>query len=155
MQVDTPVQLTPVPPKPTCTWIFKTGPCADLHRAYNQAMAQRVQEELQLNINRQKELATAPLQQQIADLNTLVSGQQAQLKKLQAQMQVDANSAAQQAQEASTAALQAQAAARTRGMEQGIAIGIGAALLLVGVILSIKKLMSSFTVTKKAKAASA
>jgi flagellar biosynthesis chaperone FliJ len=43
-------------------------------------------------VNRQKELAsqqaTAPLQQQIADLNKLISDQQAQIAKLQQQMQL-------------------------------------------------------------------
>jgi hypothetical protein len=70
-------QLTEVPPKPTCTLLFQTGSCADLWRNYNQAFARRQQEELQLYVNRQKELAsqaaTAPLQQQIADLTTLTA----------------------------------------------------------------------------------
>ena len=63
-----------------------TGSCADLCNAYNQALQQRQREELQLYVNRQKELAssqaTAPLQQQIADLNKLVTDQQEQIKKL-------------------------------------------------------------------------
>ena len=50
-------QLTPVPPKPTCHWIFNTGPCADMWRTYNQALGQRQREELQLYVNRQKDLA--------------------------------------------------------------------------------------------------
>src|SRR5437016_3333785 len=74
-------QLTEVPPKPTCTLLFQTGSCADLWRNYNQAAARRQQEEIQLYVNRQKELAsqaaTAPLQQQIADLTILTGGQQA------------------------------------------------------------------------------
>src|SRR6267378_5347222 len=76
-------QLTVVPPKPTCTLIFQTGSCADLWRNYNQAVARRQQEEIQLYVNRQKELAsqaaTAPLQQQIADLTKLSADQQAQI----------------------------------------------------------------------------
>jgi len=68
---------TQVPPKPTCHLFFSTGPCADMWRNYNQALAQRQREELQLYVNRQKALAssnaTAPLQQQIADLNKLNS----------------------------------------------------------------------------------
>src|SRR5882672_4897685 len=82
-----PQQLTVVPPKPTCTHIFQTGSCADLWTNYNQAVARRQQEEIQLYVNRQKELAsqaaTAPLQQQIADLTILTGGQQGQIRKLQ------------------------------------------------------------------------
>ena len=63
-------------------------------RNYNQALAQRRREEIQLYVNRQKQLASeaasAPLQQQIADLNKLIADQQSQLKKLHDQMQTDA-----------------------------------------------------------------
>src|SRR5260221_6997097 len=83
-------QLTVVPPKPTCTLIFQTGSCADLWRNFNQAVARRQQEEIQLYVNRQKELAsqaaTAPLQQQIADMTKLSADQQAQISKLHEQM---------------------------------------------------------------------
>src|SRR6266436_6847079 len=69
--------LTQVPLKPTCTPILTNGACANLWRNYNQALAQRQREELQIYVNRQKQLAseaaTAPLQQQITDLNTLVA----------------------------------------------------------------------------------
>ena len=71
----TPTQLTQVPPKPTCVIILRNGSCADLWRAYNQALALRTREEIQIYVSRQKELAsqqaTAPLQQQIDDLNQL------------------------------------------------------------------------------------
>src|SRR6266852_1583702 len=93
------IQLTPVPPKPTCTPILTNGACANLWQNYNQALGQRQREELQLYVNRQKELATsaatAPLQQQITDLNKLVTDQQDQIKKLQDQMQADATAALQ------------------------------------------------------------
>ena len=52
--------------------------------------------------------ATAPLQQQIADLNKLISDQQAQIAKLQQQMQAD-----------STAATQARDAAHSAGLRDG------------------------------------
>lgn len=154
-----PVQLTPVPPKPTCTLIFNTGSCADLWRNYNQSVQQRAREELQLYVNRQKELAssqaTAPLQQQIADLNKLVSDQQDQIKKLQEQMQADSAAALQQTQAASTAALQAKSAAHTLGLEEGAGVGVGASVLLFGFIFGIRRLTRNFTVTKKSRAASA
>src|SRR5437016_4039426 len=92
-----PVQLTQVQPKPTCVVILQNGSCADLWRAYNQAFQHRTREELQLYVNRQKDLAssqaTAPLQQQIADLNKLVTDQQEKIKNLQEQMQSDATTA--------------------------------------------------------------
>ena len=135
-------QLTQVPPKPTCHWIFSSGPCNDLWKAYNQAFAQRQREELQLYVNRQKELASsqasAPLQQQIvalnsqvADLTSLGTAQQEQIKKLQEQMETN-----------SAAALQATAEAHKQGLELGIGIGAGAMLLFTGLILTIRKLRS-------------
>lgn len=133
-------QLTQVPPKPTCHWIFSSGPCNDLWKAYNQALAQRQREELQLYVNRQKELASsqasAPLQEQITalnrqltDLTNLSTNQQEQIKKLQDQMETDA-----------AAALQAKSEANKQGLELGMGIGAGAMLLLAGLILAIKKI---------------
>src|SRR6267154_1044736 len=89
-----PTQLTQVPAKPTCTLLFTTGSCADLWRNYNQALQQRQQEELQLYVNRQKEIASteaaAPLQQQIAALKKLADDEQQQITKLNGQIQADA-----------------------------------------------------------------
>jgi hypothetical protein len=148
MQSETSIQLTQVPPQPRCTQIFNTGSCADLWRNYKQAVQQRTREELQLYVNRQKEVAssqaTAPLQQQIADLNTLVADQQRQIKKMQEQMQAD-----------SAAALRASSAAHTEGLQWGTGIGVGAALLLLGVGLGVRKLTRTFTLVEKARAASA
>jgi len=148
MQVNAPVQLTPVPPNPTCVQIFNTGSCADLWRAYNQAVQQRTQQELQIYVNRQKELAssqaTAPLQQQINELNKLVTDQQTKIKNMQEQMQAD-----------STAAIQAKTAAHTQGMEQGAGIGVTASLLLFGIVVGAKQLTSNFTVSRKPQAQAA
>src|SRR5258706_6626985 len=87
-------QLTQVPPKPTCTLLFTTGSCADLWRNYNQALQQRQQEELQLYVNRQKEIASteaaAPLQQQIAALKKLADDEQQQITKLNDQIRAEA-----------------------------------------------------------------
>jgi hypothetical protein len=161
-----PIQLTTVPPKPTCNpealAIFGGGPdCQDRVNAYNQAVQQRTREELQLYVNRQKELAskqaTAPLQQQVADLNKLASDQQAQIKKLSDQIQADAAAALQAKTDDTNATLQAKNTAHTTGLEQGAGIGVGATLVLLGLIFSIKRFTGNFTVTKKpqAKAASA
>lgn len=145
-----PVQLTPLPPKPTCVIILKNGACADLWRNYNQAVAQRLAEQIKMYANRQSQLAsaqaTAPLQQQIADLTKLTTDEQAQIKNLQEQMQAE-----------STAALQAKADAHTAGLEMGAGIGAGSMLLLAGIIFGVRKMTQGFTVVKKeqVKAASA
>jgi hypothetical protein len=143
-----PIPLTQVPPKPTCVVILRNGSCADLWNAYNTAFAQRQREEIQLYVTRQKELAsaaaTAPLEQQIADLNKLSADQQAQLKKLQEQMQIDA-----------AAALEAKTASHAEGMQKGIMFGAGGMLLLVLVILGLRRISRSFTVVKKSQVASA
>src|SRR6267378_4565715 len=139
-------QLTVVPPKPTCTLIFQTGSCADLWRNYNQAVARRQQEEIQLYVNRQKELAsqaaTAPLQQQIADITKLSADQQAQITKLQQQMQSDA-----------TAALEARQNAHQQGLWEGVAIGGAGVLILIAVVLGVRRVSRSFTITKKSQPA--
>ena len=145
------VQLPPVPLKPTCHLIFKTGPCADSWRNYNQA----VQQWNQLYVKHQQQVAAsqaaAPLQQQIADLNKLTSDlkkigddENQQITMLQEQMQADA-----------TAALQARSAAHTQGLQQGAGIGVGASLILFALIFGVKKLVSGFTVTKKTQARAA
>ncbi len=139
-------QLTVVPPKPTCTLIFNTGACADLWRNYNEAVARRQQEEIQLYVNRQKELAsqaaTAPLQQQIADLTKLNGDQQAQISKLQKQMQSDAS-----------AALEARQNAHQQGLWEGVAIGGAGVLILIAVVLGVRRISRSFTITKKSQPA--
>jgi hypothetical protein len=131
-QSATPAQLTQVPPKPTCVPLLRNGSCADLWRNYNDAVAQRTREELQLYVARQKEQATAqataPLQQQITD-------QQAEIKKLQEQV----------------------IAAHQEGLQYGGGIGAGAMFVLFGLVFGIRKLAQNFSVTKKpqSRAASA
>jgi len=118
------------------------GSCADLWRAYNKAVQERTQEEVQIYVNRQKELAaqqaTAPLQQQIASLNSLINDQQEKIKNLQQQMQADA-----------TAALQAKADAHSSGLKWGAGIGVVGVLLLLGLALGIKILGHNYSLTKK------
>jgi len=139
-------QLTVVPPKPTCTLLFNTGACADLWRNYNQAVTQRQQEELQLYVNRQKQLAseaaTAPLQQQIADLTKLTADQQAQISKQQKQMQFDAS-----------AAIEARQNAHQQGLWEGVALGGAGVLILIAVVLGVRRISRSFTITKKSEPA--
>ncbi|HKN73270.1 MAG TPA: hypothetical protein VJX30_19715 [Terriglobales bacterium] len=130
MQADA-VQLPAAPLKPTCHLLFKTGPCADSWRNYNQAIQQWNQLYVQQQQQTAAAQATAPLQQQIAD-------ERQQITVLQKQMQTDA-----------TAAVQARTSAHEQGLQQGAGIGVGASLILFGVIFCIRKLTSSFAVTKK------
>ncbi len=138
-------QLTQVPPRPTCTPILRNGSCADLWRNYNQALAQRTREQIQLYVDRQKELAseqaTAPLQQQIDDLTRLTSDQQGQITELEEQIKTLQD----QMQADSTAAIQAQIAAQRKGLE----LGAGGLILLVGITWGIRKLVQNFTLTRK------
>ncbi|HLM83483.1 MAG TPA: hypothetical protein VK302_22995 [Terriglobales bacterium] len=142
-----PAQLTQVPPKPTCNPlnIFTGRDCQSIINTYNQALQQRQREELQLYVNRQRELASAPLQQQIADLNKLVTDQQEQIKKLGEQMQTEATADQQQAQANAAAALQAKSDAR----REGLLYGAGAVLVLFGLVFGVRKLTQNFSVTKK------
>jgi hypothetical protein len=134
-----PSQQIQIPPKPTCVVILPNGSCADLWRQYNSAI-------LQQYVARQREAASAPLQQQIEQLTTLTADQQSQIKSLHDQMEANA-----------AASLQAKADAHTQGVQDGVGYGVGGTLLLVGVIFGIKKLVGGCTLTKKeqAKAASA
>jgi multidrug efflux pump subunit AcrA (membrane-fusion protein) len=140
-----PVQLTPLPPKPTCTIILRNGACADLWRNYNQALGQRLGEQIKIYVNRQAELAStqavAPLQQHIADLTKLTTDEQTQIKSLEEQMQAE-----------SAAALQEKSAAHREGFEYGSGIGAGVTLVLFGLIFGIRRLAQNFTVTKKPQA---
>jgi predicted extracellular nuclease len=141
-QESAPAQLTPLPPKPTCTIILRNGSCADLWRNYNQAVAQRLGEQIKIYANRQAQLQTAPLQQQVTDLTKLTADEQEQIKTLQAQMQAD-----------SAAALQAKSDAHKAGLEYGGGIGAGVMLLIFGLIFGLR----NFNISKKpqARAASA
>jgi hypothetical protein len=148
MQSDEQIQLPPVPTRPPCKLLFKTGPCADSWRDYHQAVAQWNQ----LYIKHQQELAasqaSAPLQQQLGDLSKfttdlkkLADDREQQITLMQEQMQAD-----------SATALQAKSAAHIRGLQQGTGIGVIATLLLLGVIFAIRRLTRSFTITKNPRA---
>ena len=127
---------------PTCNprapAIFGGGPdCEDRWNTHTYAVQQRRQEELLFYVNRQKELAShtsAPSQQQIADLNRLISDQQERINQLQEQMQAD-----------SIATLHAESAAHNEGLQEGAAISLGAALLLIGLVFGIKRLRQSLS----------
>jgi hypothetical protein len=122
--------------------LFTTGPCADLWKIYNLALQQRQQEELQLYVNRQKEIASneaaAPLQQQIAELKKLADDEQQQITKLNGQIQAEA-----------AADIQDKSDAHQDGMKYGTAIGVGGTLVLFALIFGIRRLTQNYSVTKK------
>jgi hypothetical protein len=134
-----PSQQIQIPPKPTCVVFLPNGSCADLWRQYNAAV-------LQQYVARQREAASAPLQQQIADLNKLSADQQAELKSLHEQMDAEAHAAA-----------QAREDAHTDGLRDGVGYGITGTLFAVGLVFAIKRVTKDYSVTKKehANAASA
>jgi hypothetical protein len=133
-------QLTPLPPRPACVIILRNGACADLWRNYNQAVAQRLGEQIKTYANRQAQLEAAPLQQQVTDLTKLNTDEQEQIKALQAEMQAD-----------SAAALHAKSDAHKEGLEYGGGIGVVATLLICGLIFGLQ----NFSVTKKPQSRSA
>lgn len=143
-QSSTPVQpQLQIPPKPTCNPnnILTGSDCQDRINLYNQAV--RLQQELQLYVDRQKALAsqaTGPEQNTdpskfSTDIKKLADDEQVQIEKLQAQMQFD------------SALLQARTAAHKQGFEQGAGVGAGAVILLrmiFGIVIfAVKKLIWS------------
>ena len=137
MQVS-PQPLTEIPPKPTCNPnnIFNGTDCQDRINIYNQAVQKRQAEELQLYVNRQKELATsqavAPLQAQIADLTKQVGTLHEQMKQQTA------------------ASVVGQSNAHAQGMMQGAGIGVVGSLILYGIV----RFARGFTIQPKSRAAS-
>jgi hypothetical protein len=126
-----PMQLTQLPPKPTCTPKFNTGSCADLWRNYHQAV-------------------------QRGALNKLTTDeQQAQIKKLNDQIQSDATAALQAKSAYATAVVQAKTAAHIQGLREGAGVGVGVTLLVFALRLGVKRLTRKFIVTKKPKARAA
>jgi hypothetical protein len=132
-------QAVQIPPKPTCVIILPNGSCADLWRQYKAAV-------LQQYVARQREAASAPLQQQIADLNKLSADQQAELKSLHEQMDAEAHAAA-----------QAREDAHTDGLRDGVGYGVTGTLFVVGIVFALRRVTKDYSLTKKehANAASA
>ena len=137
MQSAAPVQLTQVPLRPTCNpSVFSGADCQDRWHLYNQAAHQ----------------ATAPLQQQIEDLNKLATDLRAQIKEQSDEIEADSIVALQAKFDSANAVRQARTAAHTEGLQQGAGIGVGATLLLFGLIFGIRRLTRNFKVTEKPQA---
>jgi len=92
---------------------------------------------------------------QIPDLDQLTADQQAQIKKLNDQIQAGATAALQAKSNYANAVVQAKMAARTEGLEQGAGVGVGATLLVFALRLGFKRLIRNFTVATKPKARAA
>jgi cell division protein FtsB len=136
MQSAAPLSPTQMPPRPTCSpSAFSGADCQDRWHIYNQTAHQ----------------VTAPLQQQIEDLNKLTTDQQAQIKKLSDQIEAD-SVVALQAKLDYAAAVQAKAVAHTDGLQQGAGIGVGATLILWGLIFRIRRLTRNVKIREKPQA---
>jgi hypothetical protein len=81
--------------------------------------------------------------------------QQAQIKKLNDQIQSDATAALQAKSDYATAVVQAKMAAHTEGLQEGAGVGVGVTLLVFALMLGVRRLTRNFTVTKKPKARAA
>ena len=136
MQSAAPVQLTQMPPRPTCSpSAFSGADCQDRWHIYNQAAHQ----------------VAAPLQQQIEDLNKLTADQQAQIEKLSDRIEADSVVALQARLDYATA-VRTKTAAHTEGLEQGAGIGVGAMLILCGLIFAIRRLTRNLKNTENPEA---
>ena len=139
MQSASPVQLTQVPPRPTCSPSLFSGPdCQGRWNIYNEALLQRTREELRLREER-------PPSPQGPGF----------LAYQKAEIQADAITALQATFDSADAVRQAEVVAHTEGLQQGAGIGVGASLLLFGLIFGIRRLMTSPFKKAQARAASA
>src|ERR1700732_2438165 len=122
MQSASPVQLTQVPPEPTCSRSLFSGDCQHRWNIYNEALLRRTREELQ------KERSPSPQGPGL-------------LAYQKAEIQADAIAALQATFDSADAVRQAKTEAHTEGLQQGAGIGMGASLLLFGLIFGIRRMM--------------
>jgi hypothetical protein len=112
--------IPPVPAKPGCLVWFAGDPCDQLIQQYNQAIAQRQQQEWQVQ-------ATAPLEKQVAGQQKLIADQKNQIQALQ--LKLDSQT---------SEALQSQA--RSQAFVDGIGAVIGAGLAFLVTVIGFRRL---------------
>ena len=120
-----PLPIPPVPAKPACVVWFAGDPCDQLIQQYNQAIAQRQQQEWQLK-------ATAALEKQLATQQKQIDNQQTQIRALQARLDSQ-----------TTESLQAQA--RNQAFVDGIGAVIGAGLAFLVTVAGFRRLTRNST----------
>jgi len=112
--------IPPVPAKPGCLVWFAGDPCDQLIQQYNQAIAQRQQQEWQTQ-------ATATLDKQIAGQQKQIADQQDQIQALQLKLTSQ-----------TTDSLQAQA--RNQAFVDGMGAVIGAGLAFLVTVVGFRRL---------------
>jgi len=115
-----PLPIPPVPAKPGCLVWFAGDPCDQLIQQYNQAIAQRQQQEWQIQ-------ATAALEKQLAGEQKQIADQQAQIQALQLKL-VSQTSESRQAQ------------ARNQAFVDGLGAVIGAGLAFLITVVGFRRL---------------
>ena len=113
----------PAPAKPGCLVWFAGDPCDQLIQQYNQAIAQRQQQEWQIQ-------ATATLDKQIAGQQKQITAQQDQIQALQMKLNSQ-----------TTESLQAQA--RNQAFVDGMGAVIGAGLAFLVTVVGFRRLTRS------------
>jgi hypothetical protein len=112
--------IPPVPAKPGCLVWFAGDPCDQLIQQYNQAIAQRQQQEWQIQ-------ATAALERQLAGQRKQIADQQTQIQALQVKLDSQ-----------TTESMQAQA--RNQAFVDGMGAVIGAGLAFLVTVVGFRRL---------------
>ena len=151
-----PVQLTQVPPKPTCQQRLNTGLCADLWKNYNQAVQRSALNKLTTDQQQAQQAQIKKLNDQIqADAAAVLQAKSDYASAL-VQAKSDYASALVQAKsDYATAVVQAKTAAHTEGLQQGAGVGVGVTLLVFALRLGIKRLIRNFSGAQKPRARAA
>jgi hypothetical protein len=112
--------IPPVPAKPGCLVWFAGDPCDQLIQQYNQAIAQRQQQEWQIQ-------ATAALERQLAGQRKQIADQRTQIQALQVKLDSQ-----------TTESMQAQA--RNQAFVDGMGAVIGAGLAFLVTVVGFRRL---------------
>jgi hypothetical protein len=128
MQTLPQLPVTSLPQRPACLVRYAGDACDELMQQYNQAVAQRQQQEWETSV-------AAPLRRQIADQQRQIADQQNQIKTLQLKIESQ-----------TTAALQSEARNRAALDVIGAALGVGMAFFMA--FASFRRLARNSTAPK-------
>jgi hypothetical protein len=126
--------IPPVPAKPGCLVWFAGDPCDQLIQQYNQAIAQRQQQEWQIQ-------ATAALERQLAGQRKQIADQRTQIQALQVKLDSQ-----------TTESMQAQA--RNQAFVDGMGAVIGAGLAFLVTVVGFRRLTRGFVLKRDENALS-
>jgi len=147
------VQIPSLPPEPHCVVWYKGSPCDVVRQQYQQALQARaaaiIQQQRQLAAQQATEQANAQYQpelenkqQQIDQLQKANADLQQQLVQLKADTE-------QKLQQQTSTAFKEKVAAHDEGVFHGFAVGFGAALLLVVIVLGVRLLLRKFRIARR------